>query len=68
MRSTEGLIRALASYAICLARTVADRDGVTEAEVWGMLIEKFKTTVIATAEIHRMTKAPNSKEGNSNDV
>lgn len=64
--STE-LATALAQIAVQLARTAADRDGVTEVDLWGLLTEQAHTALIATAEIHELTKNPDIKEENSND-
>lgn len=61
------LATALAQIAGQLARTAADRDGVTEADLWGLLLGQAQTALIATAEIDQMTSASNSKEGNNND-
>lgn len=58
---------ALARLGVQLARTVADRDGVREGDLWGLLIEQAKTALIATAEIDRMTSIPNSKKDNNDD-
>ncbi|RIT26818.1 hypothetical protein D2E76_27845 [Mycobacteroides abscessus] len=57
---------ALARLAVQLARTVADRDEVSEADLWGLLLEQAKTSIIATAEIDRMTRTPNNQEDNNN--